>query len=267
MRRVRFILITVVVGILGMVIFSGCGESREQKMKALVEEKYGEEFTILKTWTEPLGSDVTKSEYHATAAPVDNQEAVFEITVTNFKEKTFEDTYPEGKISALFSEKLKEQCASYLGDCYVWGYCLDNTYGNLQQMKEITIDEYKKIFDKPKFLFRAVINTSVYKNEEYADEFEYLQKATAEFNQELGIDGSLIVIFLPDTQFEEYRNQKHIYYKINDSLNQIVKDYPSFEFGFSSKINEWVCWKYSVTSGTNEIIMKDEYISLRKENE
>ena len=120
MRKIRSALIAIMVVIIGMTIFSRCGESREQKMKVLVEEKYGEEFTILKTWTEPLGADVTKTEYHATAAPVDNQDAVFEITVMNFKEKIFEDTYPEGKISALFSEKLKKQCASYLGDCYVW---------------------------------------------------------------------------------------------------------------------------------------------------
>ncbi|MDE6729470.1 MAG: hypothetical protein K2J71_01680 [Oscillospiraceae bacterium] len=268
MRKVRFILITVVVMILGMVVFSGCGESREQKMKVLVEEKYGEEFTILKTWTQPYGADVTRSEYHATAAPVDDPESIFELTVWDFKEKHFRDTYPQAKIAALLSEQFKEQIDSYFEDCYVWGYSVDTTEEEkFQQLDEITVEQYTKMFENPRIQFRLLVNASVYQNTAYADEYDYLLNTFSEFIQVTGIEGSLLIYFLPAWNLEEYILQRKNHYTIDDSLEQPVKGFNLYVFTYSSE-NQWSFWVYKGSYYMPAATMtKEDYIVMRKEHD
>lgn len=265
MRKIRFALITIIVMMFGMTAFSGCGESREQKMKALVEEKYGEEFTILKTWTQPYGSDVTKSEYHATVAPVDDPESVFELTVWDFKEKDFQDTYPQAKIAALLSEQFKEQIDSYFEDCYVWGYSVDTTEEEkFQQLDEITVEQYTKTFENPRIRFRLLVNTSVYQNTAYADEFDYLLNTFSEFIQTTGIGGSLLVYFLPASNLEEYIQQRKNHYTTDYSLEQPVKDFNIYNFTYSSE-NQWSFWLYKAPYQTMVTMTKDEYVKMREE--
>lgn len=267
MRRIRFILITAVVVIIGMVAFSGCGESREQKMKALVEEKYGEEFTILKTWTQPYGADVTRSEYHATAAPVDDPESIFELTVWDFKEKHFRDTYPQAKIAALLSEQFKEQIDSYFEDCYVWGYCVNTTEDNkFQQLDAFTIEEYTETFEEPRIQFRVLVNEAAYRNTVYSDEFDYLLNAFSEFIQMTGIEGTLLIYFLPPSNLEEYILQRKNHYTIDDSLEQPVKGFNLYVFTYSSE-NQWSFWVYKGSYYMPATTMtKEDYIVMRKEN-
>lgn len=266
MRKIRFALITIMMVILGMIAFSGCGESREQKMKVLVEEKYGDEFTILKTWTQPYGSDVTRSEYHATAVPVDNPEAVFELTVLDFKEKDFRDTYPQAKIAALLSEQFKEQIDSYLGDCYVWGCCINSIENEkYQQLDKITVEEYTKTFENPQITFRVLVNASVYQNTAYADEFDYLLNTFSEFIQTTGIEGTLLIYFLPSSNLEEYILQRKNHYTIDDSLEQIVKGFYLYDFNYSSENQEWSFWVYKGSYHTAIAMTKDEYVKMREE--
>ena len=81
------------------------------------------------------------------------------------------------------------------------------------------------MFENPRIRFRLLVNVSVYQNTAYADEFDYLLNTFSEFIQMTGIEGSLLIYFLPASNLEEYIQQRKNHYTTDYSLEQPVKDF------------------------------------------
>ncbi len=250
-------------------LLTGCGSSRERKIKRMLKEKYGEEFTILKTWTQPLGTDVFKSEYHATAAPIDNQEAVFEITVTNFKEKTFEDTYPKAVVGKLLSDTLQSELSPYFGECYVHSW-IAGVCPELDQMDAPSVEAYAKLADmtENKYYmsinkYYVAVNTSQYRGDDYEEEYDTIHDALTRVNTESGFDGDMRIYFLPNEKYSELINSIQIYGDFDANGEKVVEDYYGYGFGYND--GKWFSTVIKTIRATG--ISKEEYIKIRKEHD
>ncbi len=263
MRRFGSIFTLLMAVTLIMFSFSGCNiGSKARRCEALLEEKYGEEFTVLQTWTEPLGTDVFKSEYHAVCYSVNHPEVLLEITVEDFGKKEFTDTYPMGIMAAKVSEILESELSNYFEECYVHAQCLGKC-PEFKNYDDVTIESYTEKIENPDLYFFVGVNTDVYHADDYAEEFDFLLETIEEINASLRISGNMTTYFLPSEPYEACIRSFQERMDPGEATDDILEDYYGFAFGFNDVEQEWsfTSWKSSKWDG----ITKEKYIDMREE--
>lgn len=244
-------------------LISGCSiGNKAQKCKNLLEEKYGEEFTVLRNWTQPLGSDVFKSEYHAVCSPVSHPEVLLEITVEDFNRKIFTDTYPQGIMAEKTSAILETALSDYFAECSVHAQCL-GFCPEFTSYDSVHVESCVEQTEDPHIYFRVCVNTDVYQENTYSDEFDFLLNTIADINRSLSIHGTMTVYFLPDAPYKACVQSFQEHIDTGEAVHAAADGYYSFAFGFDD--TEQI-WRFTAWESLKPIaITKEDYFEMRKE--
>ncbi len=246
-------------------VLTGCGFSREEKMANLLEEKYSEDFVIGYTWTESLGADVTKTEYHAICSPAAHPEVAFEISVQDFGDKVFTDDYAQGIVAAQLSDRMAEKLRDRFGECYVYTGCMGGSPA-FPDFTSVSIAEYAARAEEPWAYYDIFVNADQYTEADYAAEFDMLCNVLTETELDSGMNTTMSVYFVSETMCETAKTHLTMYRQWNSSLKDAVKEsYSQYTFAFDGTEQLWRHNVYEAPDWKVRSITKDEYIKLREE--
>lgn len=207
-RRITALLIVVVTLCVLLVLFLIHYSSRRSKTERYLKEKYGEEFVIADDWTTLAGDHVGKHgvpfvpTYWAVCTPESGSDIYFSFH-TDFGFDEIYDTYYSSLLNYQLSQMLQIRLKEYFGQCLAVGeFTMINDFDFKNSADAAVENVLAGDYDKS-VSYKLAINTDVYKSSNYEEEYEVIINALEELNQ-IGLQGTLIIYFLPEEGYEEF---------------------------------------------------------------
>ncbi len=193
MKRIKSIIMLILMG--GILIMSGCGESREELIINYLTNKYGEKFVIHSINSEG-------SVYKANCSPAAMPDVVFKVRIENDGTPDGKDNYASKYVSKLVNDILKEDMKDFFPEAYCYTdlrvYCKT-------VISEVEGKSLQDIFntaeaEKSDMNFYVFYDKDVGSNKKYAEEYNYFTETIDEYIQNGKAAPVTVSIYKVDSQ-------------------------------------------------------------------
>lgn len=171
-RMTKKMLVTVLLG--ACLLLGGC-TTRETAAQKLLEQRYGEEFVVHRTWSS--GSS------YAVCSPKNNRDVVFEISFSGDSSKIWDDRYLDAMVSLQISRKLERELQEYFPGCYVHShgnYGDDNRYLSFSDIQSVTPEMYTERYPDERFAVNVYVEPENLQQDTIEEEYLYFSETLQE---------------------------------------------------------------------------------------
>lgn len=230
----RILLIFVLAGV---VLTSGCfrifnmvNEGYAMKTVAqLLEEKYGEEFTVIDTWLK-MGET-----YTAVCSPVAEPKIVFEATYRTGDESSLRhDEYVQGIVAFLLAKKLQPEVQKITEDAHLQVIVFWQET-DFARREDVSIESYLQSIgsEGQHIMFEIYANIGNIKNIDYIEVYSVLESIS---NSIAPNSGSIRLIYMSTEDIEKCREYFLKQSDIYPEIGRIYKEYDSYGTGIDSGV-------------------------------
>ena len=260
-------IVSLIMAVIVLVLSIGCQrpmttKEREERLKELLKDKYGEEFEVRDLY-------VTGA-VDAWCYPVNDPTMIFEVGTMSSMEEIAEDDYLQNIVGRQIDEKFQTDAEEAFGNCIFYTHIpLGSTNGLASPRSDTVTLETLLEYEKEKGFSNSIL-IDIYVEYDPVNENNVLKeyrllKRVGEYMDLYGVDGT-VTLFFGDYQFVEdiktalgkwRRASKYG----NDNIHNVLKNKVPLYLGFSDgkpihRIND-----------TEEFEMVDlqKYMELKKE--
>ncbi len=188
-------------------------QSDEKKIERYLEDRYGENFVVLNSSSSGDGRTPFSHTVTAFCTPADDPECIFRTRIENAgtQHPLYVDEYAKGILCQRMEKTVTEKLGDYFGEYFAECYIYQNFSPILQNMDDITYDDYfsglyrnypEQESGKIVAAYIITINSDRYEPQDYGAEYDLLYSVLKEMSDTLQIDGKLLVSFDPSVLYE-----------------------------------------------------------------
>ncbi len=169
-------------------LLAGCA-TREEAAKKMLEERYGEEFVVHKTWSSGVS--------YAICSPKNNRDVVFEVSFSKDDGKIRNDRYVNAVVSLRISRKLEEELQEYFPGCYAHSngdYGDRDRYLSFSDIQSVTPEMYAERYPEESFVVRVYVEKERLRQDTIGEEYQYFSETLQE-EMEDGLLPQLTILF------------------------------------------------------------------------
>lgn len=209
-------------------LLTGC-TTREEVAEKILEERYGEEFVVHKTWS--------SGDSYATCSPKNNRDVVFEVSFSKDDGKIWNDRYVNAVVSLQISRKLEEELQEYFPGCYAHSngdYGDSNRYLSFSDIQSVTPEMYAERYPEESFAVRVYVEKEKLRQDTIEEEYQYFSETLQE-EMEDGLLPELTILFyyVDAGQLSQIRQYflTHDWANGNGEYNDIIRG--AYDWGLS----------------------------------
>ena len=207
-------------------LLAGCA-TREEVAKKLLEERYGEEFVVHKTWS--------SGDSYATCSPKNNRNVVFEVRFSKDNGKIWSDRYVESVVSLQISQKLRKELQKYFLGCYVHvtkGNKNNSNYLSFDDILSVTPEMYVERYPQDSYVASVYVERDKLQYDTIEEEYQYFSETLQEKMEE-GLLPNITIHFYYVNAGQQ--NQIRQYFRTYDweygEYNDIIRG--TYDWGFA----------------------------------
>lgn len=257
-------------------------KSDEEKILDYLQERYGEEFTVIDTNFSSYGGPVFSYNLTADCCPVNHPEYLFAAKITHggTSEAYISDLYAQGILNKRTTDKVKEKIGNFFPEYFVYVDLGEDSDIVLTDMEDITYETYFQSVkaeypEKTDDIFPVrcyiTVNSDSYVSLSYDEEYDMFFDMMNEMSEELQVDVWILIKYMPNDLYNRYTkwHSEHIYAMPQSHY------YPNYDFNSENKYSyELYDMYYNYTdhvlssfSSEYEPTIKELYVNERTEKQ
>ncbi|MCM1327775.1 MAG: hypothetical protein NC094_02755 [Bacteroidales bacterium] len=188
-------------------LLGGC-TTKETAAKKLLEQRYGEEFVVHRTWSS--GSS------YAVCSPKNNKDVVFEISFSEDIDTIWSDRYLDAVVSLQISRKLEKELQIYFPGCYVHSigdYADDNRYLSFSDIQSVTPEMYTERYPDESFAVYVYVEPENLQQDTVGEEYLYFSETLREEMEDELLPRLTILVYYVDAG---QQNRLKQYFRTSD---------------------------------------------------